>query len=234
MTDRLASLAAWAADAAAGTGPLEIRLLSAGDAPEALRRLAAHGDVELEIVAGGAQAGEHAADRAADAGIGAVIVTTSASPTATAALVGLLTRANAAKVTAPDADDVAWMDACERVREAMTACRACMGDVDALLAALDDEALTTATGVIRAASNRGLGVILDDAGACAAALVVARGDRASARTWLAGARIGDPAQDRSLDWLEIEPVLDLGAFRPGAGGLAAVALIRLASGTSPD
>ena len=227
MTDRVDQLAAWADTVTRGDA-LRVLLLCAGEPDAAVRALAADAQLEAAVVTGGREAGAQAAERAADAGYDALVVTTAVAPHARAALSGLLTRANAAEVTAPNPDDAAWMDACERVRDAMQAARPLMGEPAALIAALGDEPLATAAGIVLAASRRGLGVILDDSGACVAALAVAREERALSRTWIAGARDGDPATDRALDFLDLVPLLDLGTSRPGVAGITALALIRAA------
>lgn len=227
MTDRFAELAAWGQGVTRdASGAFSAVLLHSGEMPASTHRLASESGIDVIPISGGYEAGAQAADRAADSGASIVVVTASASVQASCALIALLTRSNAAQVTADNADDAQWMDTCTAIRDAMMQARPAMGDVRALLTAIDDECLATAAGAIAAASRRGLGVVLDDLASCAAALAVAREDRTLSRGWLAGVGTNEPAQQRALEWLELAPVIDLGAVPVGVGAIAALGVLR--------
>lgn len=234
--DQVTALAAWSASISAGdegrASAPRFAVVTTGTPSALVSDLVADlaADLSIDVVAAGMSfaSGSQAADCLADAGVTAIVVIADADPVAAWALCGLLTRANAAEVTAPQADDADWMRQCAAVRDRMQEARGALGDRDALLTAIGDPGITAAAGVIDAASRRGVGIVLDTASTLAAALVVERSERRLSRTWLAGTRSDEPAQHRAIDRLELQPVVPLGSRRVGVGGLAAVPVIRAA------
>jgi nicotinate-nucleotide--dimethylbenzimidazole phosphoribosyltransferase len=156
------------------------------------------------------------------------------SSTAAAALVGLLTRSDAASVTGRGSgiDDVTWMRKCAAVRDAMRRGRPHLADRLQLLATAGGADLAAMTGFLLQAAARRTPVVLDGLVAAACALV---GQRVSFRAvdwWLAGHQSGDPAHEKALDRLSLDPVLSLGVrLGDGTGGLLAVPLLQAAAAT---
>jgi nicotinate-nucleotide--dimethylbenzimidazole phosphoribosyltransferase len=146
-----------------------------------------------------------------------------------AALIGLLTRSDAAAVTATAQDDEAWMRACAATRDAMRRGRPFLVDHPRLLATVGGADLAFATGLLLQAAARRTPVVLDGPVTAAAGLVAARLSFRANGWWLAGGLSPDPAHELALERLGLEPVLDL-AHRgdDGTAALLAVPVLRAA------
>lgn len=180
-----------------------------------------------------ALAGVARADEEADAGTDLLLIALPAADLAVpaAALVGLLTRSDAAAVTATDLDDAAWMARCASTRDAMRRGRARLSDHAALLGAVAGTDLAFATGLLLQAAGRRTPVLLDGPVSAAAALVATRLSFRAPGWWLAGGVSPDPAHRLALGRLDLEPVLDLGLRGDdGTGALLAVPVLRAAVG----
>jgi nicotinate-nucleotide--dimethylbenzimidazole phosphoribosyltransferase len=85
------------------------------------------------------------------------------------------------------------------------------------------------TGFLLQAAARKTPVLLDGVVSCACALVGRRLVEDSRHWWLAGHRSTEPAQQRALDVLGLEPLVDLGMrLGEGTGALVALPLLRSA------
>ena len=215
--------AAVAADTA-----VEVRLLPrrevTGDV--AAQDACTHDEAVDAVLAGAAEA-----DRLADGGADLLLLALPgpdlAVPAAT--LVGLLTRSDAAAVTATGQDDASWMRACAATRDAMRRGRPLLADQPALLATVAGTDLAFTTGLLLRAAGRRTPVVLDGPVSAAAALVAARLSFRAPGWWLAGALSPDPAHALALGRLDLEPVLDLGLRGDdGTGAMLAVPVLRAA------
>jgi nicotinate-nucleotide--dimethylbenzimidazole phosphoribosyltransferase len=242
---RLGELAAWLAGVqgrAPAVAPRRARLVVIGDRPvgrsaslaQALdvevvvtdRRTEPEPDVLAEVRAGAALA-----DAAVDAGVDLLLVALPdpALAVPAAALVGLLTRSDAAEVTATGQPDAAWMVAAAATRDAMRRGRGLLADQEAMLRAIGGPGLAAAVGLLLQAAVRRTPVVLDGPVSAAAALVAARIAFRAPLWWLAGSLSPDPAHALALERLSLDPVLDLGLRGDdGTGALLAVPLLRAA------
>jgi nicotinate-nucleotide--dimethylbenzimidazole phosphoribosyltransferase len=242
---RLGELAAWLAGVqgrAPAVAPRRARLVVIGDRPvgrsaslaQALdvevvvtdRRTEPEPDVLAEVRAGAALA-----DAAVDAGVDLLLLALPdpALAVPAAALVGLLTRSDAAEVTATGQPDAAWMVAAAATRDAMRRGRGLLADQEAMLRAVGGPGLAAAVGLLLQAAVRRTPVVLDGPVSAAAALVAARIAFRAPLWWLAGSLSPDPAHALALERLSLDPVLDLGLRGDdGTGALLAVPLLRAA------
>jgi NaMN:DMB phosphoribosyltransferase len=240
---RLDELAVWLAAAqGADTAalPRRVRLLAIGDGPVAVD-LAGTLDVGLRSLspppggaAGAARVGMALVDEEVDQGADLLVVAAPdpAAGVAAEALVGLLTRRDAAAVTSRGAtiDDSAWMRRCAAIRDTMRGARPTLADQVALLDVLDRPDLAATTGVLLRAAARRTPVLLDGAATAACALVGHRVAFRAVAWWAAAHRSPEPAHDLALDRLGLEPLLDLGVrAEDGTGALLAVPLVRAAA-----
>lgn len=180
------------------------------------------------------QSGMSLADELVDAGTDLIVLgdVGVGSTTAAAALIGLLTRTDAAEVVgrASGIDDAAWMRKCAAIRDAMRRARPELADQVGLLAATGGADLAVGAGLLLQSAARKTPVVLDGVVSAASALVVQRLAFRAVDWWLAGHRSGDPAQHLALDRLALDPVLDLGiCVGEGLGATTVVPLLRVAS-----
>ena len=154
---------------------------------------------------------------AGDMGIG--------NTTPAAALVGVITKHNAAAVTGPGTgiDDATWMRKAGAIRDAMRRGRAVRDDPMALLATVGGPDFAAIAGFLHRSAIRRTPVILDGTISTAAALVVDRIEPKARLWWLAGHRSVEPAHGFALERLGLEPLLDM-EMRLGEGTGAVLAL----------
>lgn len=154
-----------------------------------------------------------------------------------AALVGILTRSDAAQVTGRGSgiDDRAWMTKAAAVRDGMRRGRPVLGDPLGLLAAVGGPVLAAATGLLVQAAARRTPVLLDGVVGLAAASLGQRIAFRAADWWQPASAVTEPAARLALDRLALEPVLDLRLeVGGGVGALTAVPLLRAAAAVGPD
>lgn len=123
--------------------------------------------------------------------------------------------------------DAAWMREVIAVRDAMRHGRPAGNDPLELLALLGDAQLTAMVGVILGAAARRTPILLDGLTVTVAALL-ARELCYDGGRWLIAAHAGsEPAQAKALEWLDLQPLLDLDfATEDGSGALLTLPLIR--------
>ena len=162
------------------------------------------------------------ADRMVDAGAELVVLDAAGSGAPVlAALAAVLEREPVAVVGTAASDD--WRDRVLAVRDLVRTAKPLVADVPALLAHLDDPALTRATGLLAAlADRRTPGLVGGGTTAAAAALLAAK--VAETRWWLAGSTPVLPAAAGAWTRLGITPLLDLGLTEGSAD--IAVAVVR--------
>ena len=154
---------------------------------------------------------------AGDMGIG--------NTTPAAALVGVITKHNAAAVTGlgTGIDDATWMRKAGAIRDAMRRGREVRDDPMALLATVSGPDFAAIAGFLHRSALRRTPVILDGTIPTAAALVVDRIEPKARLWWLAGHRSVEPAHGFALERLGLEPLLDMD-MRLGEGTGAVLAL----------
>lgn len=171
--------------------------------------------------------GRACADEAIDAGADLLIAGDMGigNTTPAATLIGLLTHRDAAQVTGRGTgiDDATWMRKCTAIREAMRRARPILGDPLALLGCCAGADIAAMVGYLSRSTERGVPLILDGTVVTAAALVVDRQHHRARKWWLAGHRSTEPAHHFALEYLDLEPVVDL-RMRLGEGTGALMAL----------
>ena len=154
---------------------------------------------------------------AGDMGIG--------NTTPAAALIGLLTSADAATVTGTGTgiDDATWMRKCAAVRDAMRRGRPFMGEPRKLLQVVAGADIAAMSGYLLQAAIRRTPVLLDGTITTAAALAADRIDYRAKNWWLAGHLSAEPAHALALNRLNMTPLLSY-QMRLGEGTGALLAL----------
>ncbi|MDD2857664.1 MAG: nicotinate-nucleotide--dimethylbenzimidazole phosphoribosyltransferase [Candidatus Nanopelagicales bacterium] len=180
--------------------------------------------------------GRSIADREIDAGADLLIPGDMGigNTTPAAALVGLLTSLDAAKVTGTGTgiDDATWMRKCAAVRDAMRRGRPLLADPIALLAAIGGADLAAMTGFILQAAVRRTPVILDGTISGACAMLADRLDFRARQWWVAGHQSTEPAHRAALHHLDLEPLLDYELrLGEGTGALLALPVLQAAIAT---
>jgi nicotinate-nucleotide--dimethylbenzimidazole phosphoribosyltransferase len=150
--------------------------------------------------------------------------------TPAAVLVAAMTRAEVAAVVGRGTgiDDRTWMRKAAAVRDALRRTRPVQGDPVQVLATAGGADFAAMTGFLLQAAVRRTPVLLDGLVSGACALVAWRMAAQASDWWLAGHRSTEPAHTRALDWLQLEPIIDLG-LRLGEGSGALIALPVLAA-----
>ncbi|MFD3516975.1 nicotinate-nucleotide--dimethylbenzimidazole phosphoribosyltransferase [Streptomyces sp. NPDC058657] len=180
------------------------------------------------------------ADEEADAGTGLVVLgdLSVGGTTAAATLVAALCGTDASVVTGRGGayiDDLAWMRKCAAVRDALRRARPVLGDQLELLAAVGGADLAAMTGFLLQCAVRRTPVILDGVVSAACALVAQRAAFRAPDWWLAGQVSGEPAQDKALDRMALNPLLDQGVtVGEGTGALLALPLVQAAAALAAE
>jgi nicotinate-nucleotide--dimethylbenzimidazole phosphoribosyltransferase len=205
-----------------GSGRIDVEdAMSLAEASAALRAGMAVADEEIDEGADVLIAG--------DMGIG--------NTTPAAALVGVLTGTDAAGVIGRGTgiDDRTWMRKCAAIRDAMRRARRVQGDTVALLAAIGGPDLAATTGFLIQAAVRRTPVLLDGIISCACALVAHDVAPHTSMWELATHRSTEPAAQAALQWLALDPVVDLGMrLGEGTGALVALPILQAAAATSSE
>lgn len=180
------------------------------------------------------RAGMTIADAEADAGTGLVLLgDLSVGGTTTAAvLIAALCGTDASVVTGRGSgiDDLTWMRKCAAIRDALRRARPVLGDQLALLAAVGGADFAAITGFLLQAAVRKLPVVLDGVVSAACGLVAQRVAFRAPDWWVAGNASGEAGQDKALDRISLEPLVDQGiAAGGGTGALLALPLLQAAS-----
>lgn len=154
--------------------------------------------------------------------------------TPAAAIIGVLTRLNAAEVIGRGTgiDDDTWMRKCAAIRDAMRRGRPVQAEPLQLLATIGGADFAAMTGFLLQSAIRRTPVLLDGVMSAACALVAHRICFRAADWWLAGHRSVEPAHKTALDRLSLEPILSLGLrLGEGTGALLAVPVLQAAAAT---
>lgn len=179
------------------------------------------------------------ADEQADSGVGVVLLgDLSVGGTTTAAvLIAALCGTDASVVTGRGSgiDDLTWMRKCAAVRDALRRARPVLGDQLALLATVGGADFAAITGFLLQAAVRKLPVVLDGVVTAACALVAQRVAFRAPDWWVAGNASGEAGQDKALDRISLEPLVDQGiAAGGGTGALLALPLLQAAAAFSAE
>jgi nicotinate-nucleotide--dimethylbenzimidazole phosphoribosyltransferase len=154
--------------------------------------------------------------------------------TAAAALIGVLTDADATAVTGRGTgiDDAGLARKRAVVEAAMTRAAANVDDPIGLLSSAGGADIAAMAGFLAQASIRRTPVVLDGVVSGAAALAAQRLAPGARAWWVAGHRSVEPAHTRALSALTLEPLVDLGLrLGEGTGALLAVPLLGAAADT---
>lgn len=140
----------------------------------AWRQVRPTGAVEtLAIGALGWDAGRESVDRAIDGGAGVLLLLDQREPSVQArAIAALYSASDASSVVPVDISDLAWMELCSSVREAMVELRPLLGDSTALLA--HDQSLACQVAAIVQAAARRTPIVLVGVSLQIAAMAAAR------------------------------------------------------------
>jgi nicotinate-nucleotide--dimethylbenzimidazole phosphoribosyltransferase len=180
------------------------------------------------------------ADEEADAGTDLVVLgdLSVGGTTAAATLVAALCGTDASVVTGRGGahiDDLAWMRKCAAVRDSLRRARPVLGDQLELLAAVGGADLAATTGFLLQCAVRRTPVILDGVVSAACALVAQRAAFRAPDWWLAGQVSGEPAQEKALDRMALNPLLDQGVtVGEGTGALLALPLVQAAAALAAE
>lgn len=181
------------------------------------------------------RAGMAVADEEADGGTDLVVLgdLSVGGTTAAGALVAALCGTDASVVTGRGGagiDDLAWMRKCAAIRDGLRRARPALGDQLGLLATLGGADLTAITGFLLQSAVRRTPVVLDGVVSAACALVAQRVAFRAPDWWLAGQVTGEPAQEKALDRLAMDALLDQGVrVGGGTGALLALPLVEAAA-----
>lgn len=204
-----------------------------------VRRGSGRIDIEDALTAEEAEqafrAGMAVADEEADSGTDLVVLgdLSVGGTTAASTLVAALCGTDASVVTGRGGagiDDLAWMRKCAAIRDALRRARPVLGDQLELLAATGGADLTAITGFLLQSAVRRTPVILDGVVSAACALVAQRVAFRAPDWWLAGQASGEPAQEKALDRMAMDPLLDHGVTAgEGTGALLALPMVQAAA-----
>jgi len=208
-----------------------------------VRRGSGRIDVEdamtLEETSAALRAGMAIADEEVDAGADLLIAGDMGigNTTPAAALVGVLTGSDAASVIGRGTGigDRGWMRKCAAIRDAMRRGRPVQADIVELLSRIAGPDFAATTGFLLQAAARRTPVLLDGVVSCACALVAHSAAPRASLWWLAGHRSPEPSAALALQWLALEPVVDLGMrLGEGTGALVALPVLQAAAVTSAE
>lgn len=186
------------------------------------------------------RAGVAIADEEADSGTDLVVLgdVSVGGTTAAAVLIAALCGTDASVVTGRGGlaiDDLTWMRKCAAIRDALRRARPVLGDQLRLLAAVGGADLAAMTGFLLQCAVRKLPVVLDGVVSAACALVAQRIAFRAPDWWLAGHFGGEPGQEKALDRMALEPLLDQGVkVGEGVGALLALPLVRAAAALAAE
>ncbi|WP_246451113.1 nicotinate-nucleotide--dimethylbenzimidazole phosphoribosyltransferase [Allostreptomyces psammosilenae] len=181
------------------------------------------------------RAGMAIADEEADSGTDLVLLGDlgRGSTTVAAVLVAAVTASDAASVVGRGSgiDDYQWMHKCAAIRDALRRARRVQSDPIQLLATSGGADYAAMCGFLLQAAVRRLPVVLDGVASAACALLVQRMAFRAPEWWVVGSAVAEPAQEKALARLGLEPpLLDQGVDRgEGIGSLIALPLIQAAA-----
>ena len=185
------------------------------------------------------RAGMTVADEEVDAGADLLVAGDMGigNTTVAAALVGSLLGLTPLDVvgSGTGVDDAAWARKVAALRDALHRARPYRGDGLGLLRAVGSPDTAAMTGLLLQAAARRTPVLLDGVVSCACALIGRYMVEDARHWWLAGHRSTEPAQHKALDYLDLEPLVDLGMrLGEGTGALVALPILRSAQALSAE
>jgi nicotinate-nucleotide--dimethylbenzimidazole phosphoribosyltransferase len=229
--------------AGAGVRAVDVGVDADRSAPHRVRRGTGRIDLEDAMSADETHAaiavGSAIADDEIDAGADLLVAAGIGvgGTTAASTLVAVLTGTEPAKVIGwgSGIDDAAWMRKTTAVRDARRRAMHLRSDPDRVLSAVGGLEHAALAGFLLQAAARRTPVLIDGTVSISAALVAFQAQPRAAAWWQPAQRGVDPAQIRSVDWLSLTPILDLGfSAEDGSGALIAVPILRAAVRVVPD
>lgn len=182
-------------------------------------------------------AGTQIADQEIDSGADLLVPVClgAGSDIVAAAVVAVLLGLSALDVVGvpPGTDDESWARKVAAVRDASYRGRRVRTDALEVLQCVGSADVVALTGLLVQAAVRRTPVLLDGPLVCAGALAARRLVEGSQDWWLAAHRSSNPAHQRALDVLGLEPLIDLnislgGVLDGGVGALTALGVLRSA------
>ncbi len=243
ITSGSAAAVGFAELAGAGVRAVDVGVDADRSAPHRVRRGTARIDLEDAMSADETRAaiavGSGIADEEIDAGADLLVAAGIGvgGTTAASTLVAVLTGTEPAKVIGwgSGIDDAAWMRKTTVVRDARRRALHHRSDPDRVLSAVGGLEHAALAGFLLQAAARRTPALIDGTVSTSAALVAFQAQPRAAAWWQAAQRGVDPAQIRSVDWLSLTPILDLGfSAEDGSGALIAVPILRAAVRVVPD
>jgi nicotinate-nucleotide--dimethylbenzimidazole phosphoribosyltransferase len=208
-----------------------------------VRRGSGRIDVEDALTAEEAEqafrTGMELADEEADSGTDLVLLgdLSVGGTTVAGVLIAALCGTDASVVTGRGSgiDDLTWMRKCAAIRDGLRRARPVLGDQLALLAAVGGADFAAITGFLLQAAVRRMPVVLDGVVSAACALVAQRVAFRAPDWWVAGGATGEAGQDKALDRISLEPLLDRGVSAGGGtGAVLALPLLQAAAALSAE
>lgn len=203
----------------AAAGGAGVKVLEVGPASQPIDTTDA---LTSDEVVAAVRAGMSAADGEVDSGADLLIAANLGDgTTAAAVLVAALTGAEPVAVVGRGSgiDDAAWMRKAIVVRDALRRAKPHIAEPLRLLAATGGADLAALSGFLLQAASRRTPVLLGGLSVCAAAVVAEELAPGARGWWLASSTTTEPAHAKTLEHLDLEPLLDLrlGGDAPAAG-----------------
>jgi nicotinate-nucleotide--dimethylbenzimidazole phosphoribosyltransferase len=239
IRDQTAPVTVVAPVAGASVRVVDVGVDSDDAGPHRIRRGSGRIDREDALTADEAvaavQAGRDLADEEVDSGADLLVPAAPGTGATTPAsvLVAALTGIEPVAVVGrgdSGIDDNAWMRKTAAVRDALRRAKPHIADPTALLRVAGGADLAVLTGFCAQAAIRRTPVLLDGLVVGAAALLAEKLAPGAKDWWLVAQRSPEPAMERLLGRLGLEPLLDLGLrVGDGAGAVAALPLLQMAA-----
>ena len=206
------------------TGARRISLLTHDEPSSAALTFAA--EMEVDVLRGAS------ADAAIDSGYDLLIVADAAPPVAALGVIAAYTRKDASRVMPPMDDDAEWMTLAGAVRDRIRELRPHLVEFDHILAGDDMTSISAMYTMMTTAARRGVPVLFNGVGACAAALITDRYLYTARESMLCADALALPSVTETLDRIGIPALATFEIPDAHLGALLAVPILRAAALTS--
>lgn len=172
------------------------------------------------------------ADAAIDAGYDLLILADTAPPAAALSVIAAYTRNDASKVMPRMEHDAEWMALAGEVRDRLRVLRGHLVEFDVVLSGDGMSSVSFLYAAMTTAARRGVPVLFNGVGACAAALVADRYLHTAREGMCCADALGEPAVSITLDRIGVPAIATFEIPDTHLGALLAVPILRAASLTS--